>query len=481
LFTIDLPYHLYDPAAVAARFVDQVGCVFLDSAAQGRHGRYSFVAADPFLLVTSKGDSVEITWAKDARHLQENPWSVVKSLWERHQMPLVPELPPLQGGLIGFWSYDLGRQIERLPPPCLDDLAIHDLWLGAYDWVVAWDHQLERCWLISTGLPETNASVQAGRAEQRAEQVLAYLEQPVQQVVPAPPARLMEPGIEQVPPLYDLQDWPGVSSTFTPGAYIQAVQRAIEYIYAGDIYQVNLSQRLQAPLRRHPWHIYMALRQHNPADFAAYLDCGDTVIASASPERFLRLDAGVVETRPIKGTIARSPDPDEDRRRAQRLHTSPKDRAENLMIVDLLRNDIGRVCEIGSVEVPELWTLEQHPTVYHLVSTVCGRLRAGVTPLDLLQACFPGGSITGAPKIRAMEIIAELEPTARGVYCGAIGYIGWNGQMDTNIVIRTLVIRQGRVTWQVGGGVVADSTPEGEYAETLAKARALSEIVRRTW
>ena len=478
---IDLAYHQYDPLALATRFAGRAGCVFLDSAARGRFGRYSFLAADPFLVFSGKGNVFRITAAETAQHVSGDPWTMLAALWKQYQLPTMPHLPPFQGGLIGYWGYELGHHIERLPHPRFDDLAMPDVWVGAYDWVIAWDHVDETCRLIATGLPATTHAARREAAARRAQQLLDELAEARTDVAPLPPDALRTPLVGQQPPLYALPEWPGISSTFTRQAYQQVVRRAIDYIYAGDIYQVNLSQRLQAPLRRHPWHLYTTLRRHNPADFAAYLHCGDTVIASASPERFLRLDGQHVESRPIKGTIARGTDPAEDRRRAVALQTSVKDRAENLMIVDLLRNDIGRVCEIGSVHVPDLWAVEQHPTVYHLVSTVRGRLREELTPLDLLRACFPGGSVTGAPKIRAMEIIAELEPTARGAYCGAIGYVGWNGQMDTHITIRTFLARQGRVTWQAGGGIVADSTPEGEYTETLAKARALSEAILQTW
>ena len=478
---IPLPYRQYEPVAVAAGFARHRGCVFLDSAARGKFGRYSFLSANPFMTLVSKGRNVNISTQAGTRQIQGDPWTTVRTLWKRYRLPNVAGLPPLQGGLIGYWGYDLNQHLERLPAPFCDDLEMPDLWLGAYDWVIAWDHVDERCWLISTGVSARTPVLRKLRAERRAQDVLRQLEHVADHGPSHPPASLLLPAPRSRPPLYELQEWSHVQSTFTPQAYMDAVRRAREYIFAGDVYQVNLSQRLEAPLRRHPWEIYAVLRQHNPADFSAFLHCGDTVLASCSPERFLHLHESNVETRPIKGTIARGTNTDTDQRQLELLQTSLKDRAENLMIVDLLRNDLGRVCEIGSVHVPELWAVEQHPTVYHLVSTIRGRLKDGLTPLDLLQACFPGGSITGAPKIRAMEIIAELEPTARGAYCGAIGYVGWNGQMDTNIIIRTLVVRQGRVSWQVGGGIVADSTPEGEYTETLLKARALSEAVLQTW
>jgi para-aminobenzoate synthetase component 1 len=275
----------------------------------------------------------------------------------------------------------------------------------------------------------------------------------------------------------------GLRSSFTHRGYLDAVSRVRDYIIAGDIFQANLSQRLEAPLREHPWSLYRRLRRINPAPFAAYLDFRDVVVASASPERFLGVpDGRTVEARPIKGTRPRGVGPEHDAALGMDLMESAKDRAENLMIVDLLRNDLSRVCRPGTVHVPELFALERYPTVHHLVSTVVGELPPDADAATLLAATFPGGSITGAPKIRAMEIIAELEPSRRGVYCGSIGYLSVTGAMDTSIVIRTYLALAGpegtpRVYFSVGGGIVADSDPEDEYRETLAKGRALIEAL----
>ena len=266
----------------------------------------------------------------------------------------------------------------------------------------------------------------------------------------------------------------GLRSSFTHRGYLDAVSRVRDYIIAGDIFQANLSQRLQAPLEEDPWQLYKRLREVNPAPFAAYLEFEGVAVASASPERFLLLDeAGRVETRPIKGTRPRGLSPLHDAALSLSLAESEKDRAENLMIVDLLRNDLSRVCRPGTVRVPELFALEHFPTVHHLVSTVTGELEPGKGATDLLAAAFPGGSITGAPKVRAMQIIAELEPSRRGIYCGSIGFLSLTGAMDTSIVIRTGVAIGGQVYFSVGGGIVADSDPEQEYRETLDKARAL--------
>jgi para-aminobenzoate synthetase component 1 len=270
----------------------------------------------------------------------------------------------------------------------------------------------------------------------------------------------------------------GVSSNFDRPGYLAAVRRAVEYIHAGDCFQVNLSQRLLCGATEPPLDLYARLRERNPAPFAGYFDLGDFVVLSASPERFLRIEDGLVQTRPIKGTRPRGATPEEDENRRAELLRSAKDRAENVMIVDLLRNDLGRVCAYGSVEVTALCQLETYRTVHHLVSEVRGRLRPGLGAVDLLRAAFPGGSVTGAPKVRAMEIIAELEPTARGPYCGALGYVGFDGAMDTNILIRTITAGKGWLQFPVGGGVVADSDPEAEYAETLHKAEGMLRALR---
>jgi para-aminobenzoate synthetase component 1 len=265
-----------------------------------------------------------------------------------------------------------------------------------------------------------------------------------------------------------------VSSDFDRQGYLAAVRRAIDYVHAGDCFQVNIAQRLLTPAVLPPAELYGRLRERNPAPFAGYFEISDrTALLSASPERFLRVTDGEVETRPIKGTRPRGETPAADQARIDELLHSEKDRAENVMIVDLLRNDLGRVCRYGSVCVEAVCQLETHPYVHHLVSEVRGRLRPELGPIDLLRAAFPGGSVTGAPKIRAMEIIAELEPTRRGPYCGSVGYLGFDGSMDTSIVIRTYAVKDGMVTFQAGGGIVADSDPAAEYEETLDKARAL--------
>ena len=384
-------------------------------------------------------------------------------------METEPGLPPFQGGAAGLFGYDLCHHLERLPRPAHDDLAVPDLAVGFYDWVVSIDHESRRAWLISTGLPETGPRRRLKRAQERLQEVKHLLRQD-----PVAAAAINEP-----PKVLTARSWPvaglpRLSSNFDRPRYLDTVRRAIEYIDAGDCFQVNISQRLLHPVVESPLNLYQRLRECNPAPFAGYFDMGDFVIASASPERFLRVTgAGEVQTRPIKGTRPRGSTPDQDEALRDELRASPKDRAENVMIVDLLRNDLGRVCRYGSVRVEEVCRLESFRTVHHLVSEVRGILRPGLGPVDLLRAAFPGGSVPGAPKIRAMEIIAELEPTARGPYCGSLGYIGFDGSMDSNLLIRTFTIGKGWVQFCVGGGIVADSDPQHEYEETWHKAEGM--------
>jgi para-aminobenzoate synthetase component 1 len=452
--------------------------LFLDSASRDRRlGRYSYVTADPAAVVRS-GTS------------RRDPLAEVRSALAPFAAAPVPGLPPFQGGAAGYIAYDWGLALERLPAPVYDDLALDDVVLGIYDWVLAWDHVESKAWLISTGIPETHSEARIQRSRERALGIRRLLDgdPPVRsvrlqtdllQADLESPAAARHYASNTWAPSYPADNgwWDSrlaIRSSFTREGYLRAVERVIEYIFAGDIFQANLSQRFESPLREPAWSLYRRLRERNPAPFAAFLDFPGVAILSASPERFLRVDsARGVETRPIKGTRPRGIGPEHDAALAQALAESAKDQAENLMIVDLMRNDLSRVCAPGSVRVDELFALEQYATVHHLVSTVVGQLAAGADALDLLRAAFPGGSITGAPKLRAMEIIAELEPSRRGVYCGSIGYWSVGGELDTSIAIRTAVVRNGRVYFNAGGGVVADSNPADEYQETLDKARGL--------
>jgi para-aminobenzoate synthetase component 1 len=471
-----------DPAACCGRLEGLPYRLFLDSAARGtRLGRYSFVSADPVALVWSKGPRTERMDLLGGRTevVGGDVLSETRALLAPFSARPLAHLPPFQGGAAGYLSYDWGRVLERLPACRYDDLPLPDAMLGIYDWVIAWDHPAGKAWLISTGLPETSADARVRRASDRAKTVHARLASAVEAV-----ARSSAPRCgDAVPsaPSYPVDGgwWDSqleIRSSFTHAAYLDAVTRVREYILAGDIFQANLSQRFEAPLGERPWDLYLRLRRRNAAPFAAYLELPEGVVLSASPERFLRVDVdGRVETRPIKGTRPRGIGPEHDGALGQALTESAKDRAENLMIVDLMRNDLSRVCSPGTVRVPELFALERYATVHHLVSTVVGELSPGTDALDLLRAAFPGGSITGAPKVRAMEIIAELEPSQRGVYCGSIGYWSLTGALDTSIAIRTLIAPgdRDRVYFSAGGGIVADSNPEQEYRETLDKARGM--------
>jgi para-aminobenzoate synthetase component I len=430
---------------------------FLDSSlTDGRGGRYSFFTADPFLTVRSRGRRAELTGSAGRVVTEVDPWTLLQHLLHRYPVDRVQGLPPFLGGAVGYFGYDLGRTLERLPTTAIDE-GLPDLDLGFYDWVLATDHLSGESWIVATGFPtgeEADARARVAGIQER-----LYV----------PPSSSSDAASLEAPRL---------RSNFRRADYLQAVERARMYIAAGDIFQVNLSHRLEGEWNGAAWPLYKRLRAASPVSHGAFLDLGDVKVLSASPERFLKLEGSRIETRPIKGTRPRGATPDEDRALGAELLTSEKDRAENLMIVDLLRNDIGKVSRVGSVRVPKLFDLERHASVWHLVSTVCGEIRPGLDAVDLLRACFPGGSVTGCPKIRAMEIIEEFEPVRRGVYCGAIGYLSFTGAMDTNIAIRTLVLRDGRMDLQVGGAVTYDSVPEFEYAETLDKGRALLGALR---
>ncbi len=372
-------------------------------------------------------------------------------------------------------GYELGRQLEQLPATAYDEFQVPALAVGLYDVVVAFDHAEQRAWLISQGLPETEPSARYRRAQQRLDLFRGYLMASEPSSAPRLSSASQFPDVPLAAfsPQYAVAGLTGLRSNFSETAYLNAVQRAIDYIYAGDVFQVNLSQRLLYPAQDDSVSLYRRLRRCNPAPFAGYFDLGDFQVISASPERFLQVADRWVETRPIKGTCPRTSHAETDRRAADALCHSEKDRAENVMIVDLLRNDLARVCRPESVQVSQLCGLEQYQYVQHLVSVVRGQLAEHTSAVDLIRAAFPGGSITGATKVRAMEIIAELERTSRGVYCGSLGYLGFDGSLDLSILIRT--ITAGRGWWQapVGGGIVAPSMPRREYEETWHKAEGL--------
>jgi len=462
------------------------GAVFLDSAARDpARGRYSYLAASPFEVITARGGEAVVD-APASADIHErgraraapparDPFQLVAARLARWPAEEVAGLPPFQGGAAGLLGYGLSRWIEKIPAPRRDEFETPDLALGLHDWVLAWDHEAGSCHLLSHGFPETVPGAREERARRRAREVLDLLAGPA----PAQEdlARLGPPGPalrpDELAPGWPVPGPEGLASDFSPEQYIDAVERAIEYIRAGDIFQVNLSQRLLFPLRAPPILLYRRLRERNPAPFAGYFDTGDAVIASSSPEHFLHLAKGEVITRPIKGTRPRGYTPEADSYGREALRESEKDRAENVMIVDLLRNDLSRIAKPHTVTVPRIFEMEKHPTVHHLVSEVRAEMREGLGPLDLLRATFPGGSITGAPKVRAMEIIAELEPVARGPYCGSLGWIAWHGGMSLNILIRTMTVARGWVSLPAGGGIVVLSNPAVEYQETLHKAEGM--------
>ena len=412
-----------------------------------RRARWSFFGAEPF-AVFRDGDAKAAIAA----------W---RSMRARATVSSAGALTgsPFTGGAVGYWAYDYGRRLETLPSIAADDLGLPDFIFALYDVVGAYDHDTNQTWLFSSGLP-----FEGEDAVLRAKERLALFRSRLQggerpSATVAPPAST-----------------PIATSTFTPDAYRRAVETVREHIARGDLYQANLSQRWRLPLADATVYgpaLYEALSTHSPSTFGAYLDMSDHTVLSASPERFLQLRSGEVETRPIKGTRPRGATPEEDARLAEELVASSKDRAENVMIVDVLRNDLGRVCETGSVETRALCELERFPQVWHLTSTVTGRLREDRDAFDLLHACFPGGSVTGAPKIRAMEIIEQLEPVRRHLYTGAIGWLDWNGDADWNIAIRTAVATRDALLFSAGGGITADSDPEAERLESLAKAEGL--------
>lgn len=421
-------------------------------------GRYSIMGADPFLIFRSKGDRIWIEFRNEVVTKAGDPLEELRSLLKGFGLNPPDICLPFYGGAVGYFSYDLGRIFERIPELAYDDLQTPDIFLGFYDIVIVVDRVEEEAYIVSTGFPELNPQAAEKRAKMRMDRVSSLIEDSNDPI-----------SMDSFSPGFPIS----LESNFEMESYCRAVQRVREYIAAGDVYQVNLSQRFSLPKKVEPWELYKRLREINPAPMAAFLDTGEMKIVCSSPERFLKVRGKHVETRPIKGTRPRGRDPDEDRRLRDELLNSEKDRAELIMIVDLERNDLGRVCEIGSVRVPEIYRIEEYATVFHLVSTVVGELSENKDFMDLLRASFPGGSITGAPKIRAMEIIEELEPVRRGVYTGSIGYIGFDGDADLNIVIRTFVFKGDRIYFQVGGGVVIDSDPYGEYMETMDKARAL--------
>jgi para-aminobenzoate synthetase component I len=446
-----LPYFA-DSSALFSPIADQPWAVFLDSGfPYSNQGRYDIIAADPVCTLVTHGDITEITRDNLTVKSGADPFDLVKQQLTS-DFSRVDDLP-FNGGAIGYFSYDLARRLETLPVIAEDAEHIADMAVGIYEWAVIVDHQQQKSYLVGHGCEE-----------EKWRSLIAQFSQ-------LPDLQRQEHG-----PFNVVGD---IHSNMDKVLYNQAFERIKQYLKEGDCYQVNLTQRFAARCEGDPWTAYQLLRKLNSAPFSCYLNFPEVQILSSSPERFLKLTQGFVETKPIKGTRPRKLNAAEDQQQIKSLENSHKDRAENLMIVDLLRNDIGKTCKKGSIKVPVIFNLESYATVHHLVSTVTGLLAEDQHALDLLKSCFPGGSITGAPKIRAMEIIEELEPNRRGVYCGAIGYIGFDGNMDSNIAIRTLVHSGNTIRLWAGGGIVNDSVVEEEYQESFDKAAALLGLLRQ--
>ena len=412
----------------------------LDSAAgPDKLARRSFMGSDPFLIFKSKRSSVSLEWdsGKNER-LKADPFAVLKKLLKKFKSNSGSADKAFTSGAVGYFGYDMKDLLERLPDIAKSDIDMPDCIVGFYDKIAV---------LTPGKLTET--------------------------VTPT----CMRDDVTVSQCLYDVNASAALTSNFTKDSYMAAVKKAKEYIRKGDIYQVNLSQRFESRLDTEPYELYLRLRDFSPAPFSSYLGFEDCAVISSSPERFLMKKGAYIETRPIKGTRPRSKDPLMDEFNRNELVKSYKDRAEHIMIVDLERNDLGRICEYGSVRPAEFIALEKYSNVFHLVSTVSGRLKSGVGAVDCLTATFPGGSITGAPKIRSMEIIEELEPVKRGIYTGAVGYISFDGDMDMSIAIRTMLVKGKKIYFHAGGGIVADSDPASEYIETLDKARGMLQAI----
>jgi len=414
----------------------------------GRLSRWSILACEPRMTLVWRQGQAHVSGVSLPPAALDNPFASLRAFLKESRA-CAGKATVHSGLAIGYLAYDLKRYVEKLPEKAARDSLLPEMYFGLYRAAIIHDNQTGETFVTGP---------RAGEAPEIERLKSIALEDPVAEEVSVPP-RALEP----------------LRSNFTREAYLEAVRKARKYIYDGDIFQVNLSQRFETRIEGSPVALFVRLMKVNPAPFAAYIGLeGGCAVLSSSPERFLKVEGDYVETRPIKGTRRRTGEPVKDRAAQEDLLSSPKDNAELAMIVDLERNDLGRVADYGTVKVAEPRVLEAYPTVFHLVSTVTARLHPDKDLVDLLKATFPGGSITGAPKVRAMEIIDELEPTRRSVYTGAIGYIGLDGRMDLNIAIRTILYERGRVTFQVGGGIVADSSPEAEYEETLDKGRALA-------
>ena len=451
------------------RLQNQVGTVVLSSTrVDPVRGRYSFLAADPFLIFSSRGSHCEWRHGGGVRQEFGNPWRVLENQLQRYESLDELDLPFPAGGCFGFCGYGMRYFVEpKLPRKTVHNHTIPDAWFGFHSSLIALDHQEGAGWIVATGL-----DLDGNRTESLARrQVELWL------------SRIAEAGPTEAPkpqPVLSRRPLGPVDSNLSETDFITKVEQAKRWIRSGDIYQVNLSHQLRVHSPCNAWDLFQSLSQTSPAPYAAFLQLGDSQIVSSSPELFLRMRGDHILTRPIKGTRPRAADPELDSRLSEELIQSPKERAELVMITDLLRNDIGKISRFGSVKVPDLARLERFAQVQHLVSTVEGRLLPEQTHFSALASMFPGGSITGAPKFRAMEIIDALEPHDRGPYTGIAGYLGFNRESQMNILIRTAACHDQGVSFHVGAGIVADSVPEAEHAETWAKAKGFLDVIQNT-
>lgn len=453
IVTKEMPYY-EDVASLFATFAHYPWAIFLDSGRpKSTHGRYDIISAFPKQTFLTCGGKTTIDANGYQQVVPDDPFRLVNRALDQasENIKSTNSDLPFNGGALGYFSYDLGRRVERMPTIAEDDVAMPEMAVGIYYWAYVVDHEKKTATL--TGDHSDH------RVRLRWDEIVDCLTAPKQ-------AAYGE----------EFKTTAGITSNMSQQQYLDKFAKVKDYIRSGDCYQVNLAQRFSAQVQGDPWQGYLKMRAINPSPFSAFLNVPGCHILSASPERFLSVIDHVVETKPIKGTRPRSKNPLEEQRLIDDLLTSTKDKAENVMIVDLLRNDLSKCCVTNSVKVPKLFALESFPTVHHLVSTVVGELRKDVHPLQLLRECFPGGSITGAPKIRAMQIIEELEPHRRGIYCGSIGYIDFNGNMDTNIAIRTLTFKNQKIYFYAGGGLVWDSDAQEEYQETFDKAAAMFKL-----
>ena len=427
--------------------------------------RYSFIAADPIEVISVS--------SIDPFNLQ-----TLRDFFAKYQSKQIDGLPSFQGGLAGLIGYEFNAKLEKVPRAHFDEFESPVLCLGVYDVIVAFDHHQNRAWIVSQGWPETDEQARKSRAQSRLEFFADLIEsESDNNQTHETPIQIIRTDQLLAKPLESYSNLE-LFSDFTEQEFLDSVSKAVDYIHRGDVFQINLSQRLLTPATRSSCDLFLELRSINPAPFSSYFDFGNGQVVSSSPERLVSMQNGKIETRPIKGTRKRTRFPEVDLNTQIELLSSEKDRAENTMIVDLMRNDLSRVSQSDSVVVKKLCGIEEFQNVMHLVSVVQSKIADGCDAIDLLASVFPGGSITGAPKIRAMEIISELEPTARGPYCGSLGYINFDGTMDFNILIRTITAKDGWWQVPVGGGIVADSDPQKEYDETWAKAVGMLNAIR---